>query len=270
MKQSASGTKELRQSRKEKDKSDLEKIKSSIITTLNPFDDATNKNVLFNLKTGRQISESGEMYLLNVIKDGAEKRDQFIQECQSRPERFEEPIKKTPVHNFVSENMLKKNKSKKLREIANIKGTRDMFGRLLYLAVKKQVNLDVVFLYPLLPEPSCFVHPDGALRESNKDTVFHLMESKVKESSPPVVDTIIADGMFMLRSCSKDKSPTYAAFARTLLIRILKLTTHRADLCFDVYKIPTTSNVTKEEMKKVKDISLLDHVKGCQVTFKSC
>ena len=69
------GNKELRQSQMGKDKCDLESIKLLLRSTLNPFSCTTNKYVLFNIKTGRQIPKSGESYLLNVIKIGGEKRD---------------------------------------------------------------------------------------------------------------------------------------------------------------------------------------------------
>ena len=62
------GTKELRQTRITKDKDDLEKIKADIKTALNPFNEAVNENVLFNVRTGRKIQRNGKEYLL-TIKD---------------------------------------------------------------------------------------------------------------------------------------------------------------------------------------------------------
>ena len=95
--------KELRQTRTEKDKHDLENIKSLLPPTLNPFSCTTAKYVLFNIKTGRQIPKSGESYLLNVIKIGEEKREIFVDERQKNPERFEQPLKRATIHNFPSE-----------------------------------------------------------------------------------------------------------------------------------------------------------------------
>ena len=109
------GNKELRQSRTEKDKYDLENIKSLLRSTLNPFNCTTEKCVLFNIKTGRQIPKSGDSYLLNVIKISEEKRDAFADECRKNPARFEQPLKRATIHNFASENLLKKKKKNRLK-----------------------------------------------------------------------------------------------------------------------------------------------------------
>ena len=45
---------------------------------------------------------------------------------------------------------------------------------------------------------------------------------------------------------SKDKIPTFAAFARSVLFRVLKFTKHRDDLCFDVHESPSIKNIKRE------------------------
>ena len=71
-------TKELRQTRITKDKDDLEKIKDVTKTTLNPFDEAVNENVLFNIRTGRALQRNGEEYLLTIKDEGEKRRDTFM------------------------------------------------------------------------------------------------------------------------------------------------------------------------------------------------
>ena len=69
------------------------------------------------------------------------------------------------------------------------------------------------FQCPLLPEP-CFVHSDESLREK---PVIHFLKEKIDYSSPSNVNTVIADGMFVVRSSLKEKSSTFASFARHIL-----------------------------------------------------
>lgn len=45
--------------------------------------------------------------------------------------------------------------------------------------------------------------------------------------------------------CIKDKAQTFTTLAKSLLLRVLKLTTHWADLCFDVYKFVSLKDVNK-------------------------
>ena len=73
LKQKTDGINEIRQSQAEKDKYDLVNIKSLLRSTLNPFNYATSKYVLFNIKAGRKIRQSVKNYLLNVIKIGKKK-----------------------------------------------------------------------------------------------------------------------------------------------------------------------------------------------------
>ena len=68
-------TKELHQTRITKGKDDLEKIKAVIKTTLNPFDEAVNENVLFNTRAGRELQGNEEEYLLTIKHEGEKRRD---------------------------------------------------------------------------------------------------------------------------------------------------------------------------------------------------
>ena len=73
------------------------------------------------------------------------KRDVFASECSSASVRFIKPIRKKSITTFPSENF-ERNKSKKVAELPVIKGTWDLFGRLLYLSATNGIDLESVFL----------------------------------------------------------------------------------------------------------------------------
>ena len=73
--------------------------------------------------------------------------------------------------------------------------------------------------------------------------MLHLMKGSINSSIPGDVNVVIADGMFIIQTSVKDQTPTFAAFARSVLLRILKLTKHRVDLCFDVYESPSIKDI---------------------------
>ena len=104
---------------------------------------------MFNLKTGKQASKATEVYLLTVFEKGNSKRDTFVEECQKRGDRFKEPIKKSKISNFSTENLFKKNKSTRDSKVQQAKGTRDV-------AIAKQIDVRRIFVYPSLPEALCF------------------------------------------------------------------------------------------------------------------
>ena len=123
---------------------------------MNPFSKQINKGFLFSIKIDKQASKNVEKYLLTLFKCGEEKRDVFVSECSSTSEQFIELIRKTTITTFASKNFEGKNKSKKVVELQVTKGTRDLFGRLLYLSVTNGMDLESVFSVPIPPEPACF------------------------------------------------------------------------------------------------------------------
>ena len=96
--------------RLKRDAQDLQNMSSSVCDMINPFDAAINKDALFNIKTGRKATPAAEEYLLSVITEGENKRDDYTKECNEDESRFEKPIKKTKIVNFATENFAKKNK----------------------------------------------------------------------------------------------------------------------------------------------------------------
>ena len=90
----------------------MEKLKKLIASTINPFQQRRHKDYLFNLKTGKQVTKAAETYLLNVMKEGKRQRDAFISQCQEDTDRFEKPIRKVQVNNFITVNFMERNKSK--------------------------------------------------------------------------------------------------------------------------------------------------------------
>ena len=122
--------------------------------------------------------------------------------------------------NFTTEKFSKKNKSTQASKIQHATGTRDIFGRLLFLVITKQIDIKRIFAYPLVPEPPCLCHTNGLLRDSPKSKVFQYLKGLVQLDSLPNVETVIADGMFLIRSvrCSR----TYRLFVQTVFNDCLK------------------------------------------------
>ena len=86
----------------------------------------------------------------------------------------------------------------------------------------------------------------------------------MQSDSPPNVETVIPDGMFLIRSicCCR----TYTLFVETVLKIVLKLTVHRADNCFDIYESPSLKDSKRQERSDDQSLSFpLDHNKRCQV-----
>ena len=72
----------------------------------------------------------------------------------------------------------KKSKTKELQ------GKRDIIGRLLYLAVIEDLDLHVVFTYPLKPVPLSLAHVNDTLHKIDKTKLMHKLEEKVTSGNP--------------------------------------------------------------------------------------
>ena len=243
-KDAPTANRETEPTRMKRDAADFKKISESIRDMLNPFDENINKDALFNIKTGKRTSSEAEKYLLNVIEEGEKRRDQFIAECGLDEGRFEKSLQKCPIINFATDSFKKQNKSKKAEQIVELKGTRDLFARLLFLAVKKNMEIEQVLEYPLVPLPPELAHPDGSIRTTPKSSFVDVLD--LDTTPPGTVDTIIVDGMFLLRNLVQPLPHNLRGLVRHILIRVLKMTVYRADLVFDTYNSPCLKDITRD------------------------
>ena len=58
------------------------------------------------------------------------------------------------------------------RKIKELKGTRDLFGRLLCLSTVKNIDLKMALAYPLTPVPMTLAHIDGPKVTTDKAKLF--------------------------------------------------------------------------------------------------
>jgi hypothetical protein len=80
----------------------LQNLIAHMKKNVNPFSKDNDKNNLYNISTGQEVSEDIGHFLLNMEKLGNERREQFINECSEDPERFERPSKRNKILNFAT------------------------------------------------------------------------------------------------------------------------------------------------------------------------
>ena len=55
--------------------------------------------------------------------------------------------------------------------------------------------------------------------------------------------------MFFLKLCLKETLNNFAALARVVLVKALKLTEYRADICFDTYETPSIKDAKRKSQR---------------------
>lgn len=237
-------TAELQPSRIRRDRDDLKKVMEHIKKSRNPFQGKDRApNILVNLHTGKAASQPVRDCLLNVPGKGRELHKNFITECQEDPSRFEKPIRKQKLLTFKDEGAKGRKKSVD-RKIAELKCTRDLMGRLVVLAMKKNLDLEHVMSYPLTTVPLSLCSTDGMMTKTDKSVLLKVLEEKVeKHMSPLVVDACIIDGNFLLHTLPATKLPaTFGGVARSFLVQSVSLSPKRVDIAFDDYPTPSVKD----------------------------
>ena len=81
-------------------------------------------------------------------------------------------------------------------------------GRLVVLAMKKDLDLEHVMSYPLTTVPLSLCSTDGMMAKTDKSVLLKVLENKVQQhTSPQVVDACIIDGNFLLHTLPATKLP---------------------------------------------------------------
>ena len=205
---------ELKPSRIRKDNENLKDLLHEVESTQNPF--IVSDDNLYCLSTGKAASHAVKNDLLTLQEKGSEWHQQFVTECKEDARRFERPIKRRKVKNFANDAVKVKvpAKDKKLKEV---KCTRDLFGRLLYLALTKGFDLGMVLSYPLLPVPLSLCQITGDMNKTTKSKLMEVFEAMgTHNNEPPTVDIYLIDAMFFIRTLPS-LPLTFGGVARLIL-----------------------------------------------------
>ena len=236
---------DTRPQRIKKDNEAIDKLQACFNESMNPLTDGGGK--LRNIKTGLEVSEQVEKYMIHIRSNGSQARNCFVSECINDHNRFEAPRKKVKISNFASDT-LEKSSSKTASQVAA--GSRDLFGRLLYLSVENKIDVEKVFAYPLTPCPLSICHLDGSLLKTDKSKLFRMIESTITSIKPPYVDISVIDGGMLLQNLQTlppNLPSTYRGLARSILVKACATPQNRIDLLFDSYKIPNLKTFQRRE-----------------------
>ena len=102
-----------------------------------------------------------------------------------------------------------------------LKGIRDLFGRLLHLNTVQNVDLENVFAYPLTHVTLVHIDMiDGSINKTDKAKLLHKMEAMVDSNPPPgVTDVKIVDVVFILHTMQKLPG-TFGELAQLVLCKL--------------------------------------------------
>ena len=212
---------------------------------MNPFSSEQDQECLCNIGSGKVASNKTKEFLLNVANIGKETQDQFIKECSKNSNRFEnEATRRTKMDTFATEGAKRIVKSNgKLKEV---KMERDLFGKILCLALQQKIDMSEVLKYPLTPVPLAFCHYDGSFRDTPKSKLSKHLRESIESSQPSYIDAIIIDANFYFHLLA-DRPVTFGGIFRKILVKICNLKTPQIDLVFDQITTPSIKDYGRDQ-----------------------
>ena len=164
---------------------------------MNPFsEDEKDKSLLYNIASGKAAAASTTEFLINVDATGERRQNTFIDECCERPTRFEERIMREKLTTFASEGATT-NKKCGNKEV-QLKMERNLFVKILQIALERKVDMGELLKYPLTPLPLSLSHLDGTMRSTSKSKLFNEIKKYITSIPPNHIDTVIIDGFFIM------------------------------------------------------------------------
>ena len=253
-------TRELKPGRIRKNAADLANILNMLKQTMNPFSRKLDKDSLFNIGSGKSASEETKNFLLSVIKIGETAQNTFVNECTENRDRFEnETIKRQKLSTFANEGA--KRKLKKNGQVKEVKMERDLFAKILCLALDHEIDMEEIFTYPLTVVPLAFCHFDGTLRETPKSKLSKELKESVQSSQPTYVDVHIIDGNFYLYLLI-DLPATFGGVSKKILSKLCSLKSRRVDIVFDTIQSPSIKDYERDQRAAAQDRTLNFQILG--------
>lgn len=224
--------KDLTESRKRRDESDVESIIDTISSLTNPFEEATSIDIL-HLASGVLPSSDVTRDLLATEEKGDAS---FVQYCQERLEKEDKAITDTIPRSTLKtfSNMSKKSVSNIKGKEVVLKSDRDLFARLVIIGKSRQVDLRNMMTYSLGPLPLPIAKADGTLMKTNKAKLLHMLEDlhmpiapeegRTRVSpQPPKGGIWIVDAMALLQMM-KNIPKTFGEVAMKVFKQLVNLT----------------------------------------------
>ena len=85
------------------------------------------------------------------------------------------------------------------------------------------------------------------LGQQRSQVVMEYLEREIETVNPPLRDTAIIDGMFLLRSLEKQLPYNLRGLVRVILMKTMKMSRQRSDLVFDTYNSPSLKDIARSE-----------------------
>ncbi|CAG5017443.1 unnamed protein product [Parnassius apollo] len=185
---------------------------------MNPFSKDIDTDSLYNISTGKAASMNVANWLLNIKPLGLEQKFNFFSECFEDSKRFVRPIKRDKIYNFASD-CVKRSVKSTVGDKTIIKMERDIFGRLLEIAIDQKVDIEYCLSFPLAPIPPALFSCSGDMLKTDKSALSKQLMSKTTPANPGQVDIEIIDGFYYIYQIGSTLPQAFGKLAESILMK---------------------------------------------------
>lgn len=203
-----------------------------------------------SLSTGIEATTEVSEDLLQAKSKGKQAANDFVvNRCSSNPTSdYFDPLKKAKLKSFKDLKAVRKVRNKD-QELP-LRMDRDVFARMALLGQFRQIDMKIVFTYPLGPLPWSLADPYGLPRKTSKAKLSQQLERRITVTEKyPENATSIFDGMAVLQKLKIPSGATFQVVAERVFESVTSTGSRRVDIVFDVYREVSIKNV--ERLKRV-------------------
>ena len=191
--------------------------------------------VFTSLSTGIEATKEVSDDLLQAKSRGKQAANDFVVNCCSSDPTLDyfDPLKKVKLKSFKDLKAVRKVHNKNL--VLPLRMARDVFARMALLEQFRQIDVKVLFTYPLGPLPWSLADPYGLPRKSNKAKLSQQLERGITATEKyPENATSIFDGMALLQKLKIPSGPTFYMVAERVFEMVTSTCSMRVDVVFDM------------------------------------
>ena len=107
---------------------------------MKPLSEQVNKDILFNIGTGKSSKQGTAEVMFNVNKIDQKIREGFIIQCIKDSKRFEERLLRHNILNFPNEGASNNLRESKYKLVA-VEMVRDLLGSMLFFALQRKIDM---------------------------------------------------------------------------------------------------------------------------------
>jgi hypothetical protein len=131
---------------------------------------------------------------------------------------------------------------------------RDVFARMAHIGQFREIDMKVIFTFPLGPLPWSLSDAYGLPRKTSKAKLSQELEKRIAITEKyPDNSVSIFDGMAVLQKMKIPPGATFSVVAEKVFVAVMSMGSKRVDVVFDVYREVSIKNAERSKRRSTSD-----------------